>query len=173
MKLKINNQITIIKAVYILLLVVVIFLSLKDASNGFIDGWQGVPLDKSSNSNNSSLNSFLQLLSGIFVLASAYLGSRIIAMLYAFINSAKSDNVFSDKNYKRLLSMGINSMITSFLVYFYNLIRLYAQDDVFKIDTVAKADFNFWLFVFGLTLITIALVFRKGIELKQENDLTI
>lgn len=173
MKVKINNQITIIKAAYILLLAVVIVLGLKDASKGFIDGWQGIPLEKSSNINYSSLNSFLQLLAGIFVLSSAYLGSRIITMLYAFINSAKSDDVFSITNYKRLFWMGVNAILTSFLVYFYYLIKLYIKADGLKIDTLREVDFNFWLFVFGLTLLTIAFVFKKGIELKQENDLTI
>ncbi|AZI26196.1 DUF2975 domain-containing protein [Pedobacter sp. G11] len=94
-------------------------------------------------------------------------------MLYAFINSAKSDDVFNVKNYSRLLWMGINSIITSFLVYFYNLIKFYVKHDALKIDTLRNVDFNFWLFVFGLTLLAIALVFKKGIELKQENDLTI
>ena len=173
MIMKIDKQITIIKTAYVILLAVVILLSVSDASKGFSEGWQGVPSNKSGSIIAGELSVFLQLLSGVFVLTSAYLGSRIIAMLYAFINSAKSDNVFNVINYKRLLSMGINSMITSFLVYFYNLIGLYAKDGVFKIDTIREADFNFWLFVFGLTLITIALVFRKGIELKQENDLTI
>jgi len=171
MKMKIINQITIIKAAYILLLAVVILVSLEDASTGFMDGWQGVTNEKSNN--NFNPNAFLELLSGILMLVSAYLGSRIIAMLYAFINSAKSDDVFNVKNYSRLLWMGINSIITSFLVYFYNLIKFYVKHDALKIDTLRNVDFNFWLFVFGLTLLTIALVFKKGIELKQENDLTI
>ena len=52
MKMKIINQITIIKAAYILLLAVVILVSLEDASTGFMDGWQGVTNEKSNNNLN-------------------------------------------------------------------------------------------------------------------------
>ncbi|AZI26195.1 hypothetical protein EA772_12895 [Pedobacter sp. G11] len=70
--MKIINQITIIKAAYILLLAVVILVSLKEASRGFMDGWQGVTNEKSNN--NLNPNAFLELLSGILMLVSAYLG---------------------------------------------------------------------------------------------------
>ena len=163
--MKTQNQIKLIKIGYLATLLIVLLFSLKDASKsfeeGYIDGGKG---------------GVLGIVQGFFILIIMFFSSRVLVYLYRFINSIEMGSVFSTENTGRLTRMGWYCTMIPFLLFIYNAM-VYAnqlnnrQDVVFKI--IENVDFQIWLLIFGLTLLTIAFVFRKGIELQQENDLTI
>lgn len=163
--MKTQNQIRLIKIGYVITLLVVILFSLKDASRGFEEG----------HTDNGKAG-LLGLVQGLFILIIMFFSSRVLVYLYRFINSIEMGNVFSTENTGRLTRMGWYCTMIPFLLFIYNAM-VYAnqlnnlQDLAFKI--IENVDFQIWLLIFGLTLLTIAFVFRKGIELQQENDLTI
>ncbi|NII81927.1 DUF2975 domain-containing protein [Pedobacter riviphilus] len=163
--MKTQNQIRLIKMGYVVTLSVVILFSLKDASKGFEEGYT-----------DTGKGGLLDLVQGLFILIIVFFSSRVLVYLYRFINSIEIGNVFSIENTGRLTRMGWYCTMIPFLLFTYNAM-VYAnqsnnrQDIVFKI--IENVDFQIWLLIFGLTLLTIAFVFRKGIELQQENDLTI
>jgi len=163
--MKTQNQIKLIKIGYVATLLIVILFSLKDASKSFEEGYT-----------DGSRGGLLGLVEGLFILTIMFFSSRVLVYLYRFINSIEMGNVFSAENVGRLTHMGWYCTMIPFLLFIYNAM-IYAnqlnnrQDLVFKI--IENVDFQIWLLIFGLTLLTIAFVFRKGIQLQQENDLTI
>lgn len=163
--MKTQNQIKLIKMGYLATLLIVVLFSLKDASKSFEEGY----ID-------AGKGGLLGMVEGLFILIIMFFSSRVLVYLYRFINSIEMGNVFSTENTGRLTRMGWYCTMIPFLLFIYNAL-VYVnqsnnqQDIVFRI--IENVDFQIWLLIFGLTLLTIAFVFRKGIELKQENDLTI
>lgn len=163
--MKTQNQIRLIKMGYLATLLIVILFSLKDASRSFEEGYT-----------DGGKGGVLGIVQGLFILIIMFFSSRVLVYLYRFINSIEMGSVFSTENTGRLTRMGWYCTMIPFLLFIYNAM-VYAnqlnnrQDVVFKI--IENVDFQIWLLIFGLTLLTIAFVFRKGIELQQENDLTI
>ncbi|RLJ80151.1 DUF2975 domain-containing protein [Pedobacter alluvionis] len=163
--MKTQNQIKLIKIGYLATLLIVVLFSLKDASKSFEEGYT-----------DAGKGGLLGLIEGLFILIIMFFSSRVLVYLYRFINSIEMGSVFSAENTGRLTRMGWYCTMIPFLLFIYNAM-VYAnqlnnrQDVVFKI--IENVDFQIWLLIFGLTLLTIAFVFRKGIELQQENDLTI
>ena len=163
--MKTQNQIKLIKIGYLATLLIVILFSLKDASRNFEEGYT-----------DGGKGGLLGLVEGLFILIIMFFSSRVLVYLYRFINSIEMGNVFSAENVGRLTRMGWYCTMIPFLLFIYNAM-VYAnqlnnrQDLAFKV--IENVDFQIWLLIFGLTLLTIAFVFRKGIELQQENDLTI
>ncbi|QXU42759.1 DUF2975 domain-containing protein [Pedobacter sp. D749] len=163
--MKTQNQIRLIKMGYLATLLIVILFSLKDASKSFEEGYT-----------DGGKGGVLGIVQGLFILIIMFFSSRVLVYLYRFINSIEMGSVFSTENTGRLTRMGWYCTMIPFLLFIYNAM-VYAnqlnnrQDVVFKI--IENVDFQIWLLIFGLTLLTIAFVFRKGIELQQENDLTI
>ncbi|MBE5321721.1 DUF2975 domain-containing protein [Pedobacter sp. MR2016-19] len=163
--MKTQNQIKLIKMGYLVTLLIVLLFSLKDASKSFEEGYT-----------DAGKGGLLGLVQGLFILIIMFFSSRVLVYLYRFINSIEMGNVFSTENTGRLTRMGWYCTMIPFLLFIYNAI-VYAnqlnnrRDLAFKV--IENVDFQIWLLIFGLTLLTIAFVFRKGIELQQENDLTI
>lgn len=163
--MKMQNQIKLIKMGYLATLLIVILFSLKDASRSFEEGYT-----------DAGKGGLLGLVEGLFILIIMFFSSRVLVYLYRFINSIEMGNVFSTENTGRLTRMGWYCTMIPFLLFISNAM-VYAnqlnnrQDLAFKV--IENVDFQIWLLIFGLTLLTIAFVFRKGIDLQQENDLTI
>ncbi|WP_443946541.1 DUF2975 domain-containing protein [Pedobacter sp. AW1-32] len=167
--MKIKNQITLIKIGYLAVLCIAILFGLKDAQQGFTDGWN------SANQNISEETSmyFIQF---VLIMTIAFFGLRFFIYLYRFINQVEQGNVFSEENIRRLFLMGWYCISIPFLLYSYNVMANMGENpiSVEYLGRIAESVvFEFWLLIFGITLLTIAFVFKKGIELKQENDLTI
>jgi hypothetical protein len=113
---------------------------------------------------------------GALILTISFFSLRVFIYLYRFIDSVQVGNVFNEENTSHLKRMGWYCIAIPFLLFIFNAmdyIRLSIEykDLIFKI--IQNVDFQIWLLIFGLTLLAIAFVFKKGIELKQENDLTI
>lgn len=153
-----KNQINLIKLTYILLLAFGIFYVFGDVKRGFMDGFNGVkPIEE--------LNWF----SIILLFLGFGIGVVILTQLFKFINSVKEANVFTEKNIKLIQKMGFNCIAESVLLYVFYISKL----KFINIESMRSVNFEFWLFLFGLTLLTISFVFRKGIQLQKEQDLTI
>ena len=160
-----QNQIKSIKTGYVITLLAVFLFSLKDAVRGFYDGY--------SDTGKGTSFEFLQ---GLVIFVIMFLGLRVLVYLYRFIDSVQIGNVFSEENVSRLKRMGWYCTTIPFLLFVFNA-SIYIQRTSDKMNLMLKiienVDFQIWLLIFGLTLSTIAFVFKKGIELKLEQDLTI
>lgn len=160
-----QNQIKSIKTGYVITLLAVFLFSLKDAVRGFYDGY--------SDTGKGTSFEFLQ---GLVIFVIMFLGLRVLVYLYRFIDSVQIGNVFSEENVSRLKRMGWYCTTIPFLLFVFNA-SIYIQRTSDKMNLMLKkienVEFQIWLLIFGLTLLTIAFVFKKGIELKLEQDLTI
>jgi len=160
-----KNQIKLIKVGYVMTLLAVVLFSLKDVARGFQDGYK--------DEGNGTLIGFLQ---GLAMLVIAFLAIRVLVYLYRFIDSVQIGHVFSEDNVRRLKRMGWYCTTIPFILFSFNA-SIYIQENINESKLVLKIieniDFQIWLLIFGLTLSTIAFVFKKGIELKLEQDLTI
>jgi hypothetical protein len=156
-------QVFLIKGAYIFILLFYLIYNLHDLSRGFYDGVNGVePKEK------------LTLLSGSFLLLGAIVGFAIVLKMYLFINSIQKKKVFNVINIKRISTLGWFCILQSFLLYGFYFSKThfnFNQISVYK--AIVSVNFEFWLLIFGVTLLTIGFVFKKGIELQQEQDLTI
>jgi len=153
-----QNQIKSIKTGYVITLLAVFLFSLKDAVRGFYDGY--------SDTGKGTSFEFLQ---GLVIFVIMFLGLRVLVYLYRFIDSVQIGNVFSEENVSRLKRMGWYCTTIPFLLFVFNA-SIYIQRTSDKMNLMLKiienVDFQIWLLIFGLTLLTIAFVFKKGIELK-------
>ncbi|RYF19362.1 MAG: DUF2975 domain-containing protein [Flavobacteriales bacterium] len=156
--MKMKNQILVIKICYLLILVFGIAYHFEYFLEGFNDGIDG-----------SGAKSELSWLSTILMMISAGIGASILVKLYAFINSTNENSVFSSRNIGRLTTIGWCCVLQSFLVYAYYVSKL----EVINLGLLRAVSFDFWLLLFGLTLLTISFVFKKGLELQQEQEFTI
>lgn len=121
-------------------------------------------------------NGYLSFLKGCLVLMIAFLGLRILVFLYVFISSVQEGNVFSEENIKRLSKMGWYALILPVIILAYDFVGIKISEAIFinqPYRVVADLSFETWPIILGITLLTIAFVFKKGLQLKQENDLTI
>lgn len=82
--------------------------------------------------------------------------------------------IFKEQNIRRLVVMGWECIVLSFILYGFGFIATRAYIGKSSIyEMLISVTFDFWLLLFGITLLTIGVVFQKGIELQQEQDLTI
>lgn len=100
----------------------------------------------------------------------------VFIILYKFTAAISQKEIFIVKNINRLNLIGILSIIISLLFIVYDYMNHLAvkkalQNYSYKVSV--EMDFYFWPALFGITLITIAYAFKKGLELQQENELTV
>jgi hypothetical protein len=163
--MKTKYQILAIKTAYVITLACALLFSFGDAARGFRDGYNAA-----GNPANSSLTE------GILLLLICFFTLRVLVYLYRFINSVQNGDVFNEENATRLTRMGYYCTIIPFMLFGFNLIGYLNEvgNKAVQIsDIIEHVDFEIWLLIFGLTLLTIAFVFKKGIALKQESELTI
>lgn len=163
--MKTQHQILAIKTAYVITLASALLLSFDDAARGFRDGYNAA-----GNPGKSSLTE------GILSLLICFFTLRVLVYLYRFINSVQNGKVFNEENASRLTRMGYYCTIIPFLLFGFNLIGYLngvGNKTLGISDIIKHVDFEIWLLIFGLTLLTIAFVFKKGIIINQENELTI
>lgn len=162
--MKTQNKIKLIKVVYIIVLVSAFIGAMYNGGlQGFKDGWN----DESGPASVSV--EFLSFFRGLLIIAIVFLSLSVFVYLYRFIDSVEKEEVFSDKNIQRLDLVGWYCVAHSFSIFLFNCLALANLN----LSTVMGVAFEFWLLMLGVTLLTISFVFRKGVEIKQENDLTI
>ena len=156
-----SNQIFFIKVAYFAILLMTIVYNFTDLKRGFLDATNGVgPKEK------------LNFISTIFLLIAVFVGIAIITKLYFFINSIHDKKVFSIYNIRRINTLGWYCILLPFLLYGFHFSKLDFTAGLTN-QVISSINFEFWLLIFGITLRTIGFVFRKGIELQQEQDLMI
>ena len=163
--MKIRNQIRLIKFAFIITLIFVLLSSFDDAERGFKDGYNAAGMENSPG-----------WTYGILLLFISFFTLRVLVYLYRFIDSVQDGSVFNDENIIRLTRMGVYCISLPFLLFMLNAIDYVRHSGIQHIQIIKlfrHVDFEIWLLIFALTLLTIAFVFKKGIELKKESDLTI
>ena len=159
--MKASNQIFLIKVAYVLILLLALAYNFSDVQSGFSDGVNGiVPKEK------------FTFLSGVLLFVGTFIGLAIIINLYTFINSIQDKKVFTITNIKRISALGFYCILQTFLLYAFYFSKLDFSKGL-TYQAIISVNFDFWLLIFGITLLTIGFVFKKGIELQQDQDLTI
>ncbi len=109
-----------------------------------------------------------------------YVGLRLIFFLFALylvreiISSA--DNPFIKPNVKRLKILGLLLISSGFIEKLESLIGMWYLKTNFEfvgLELESSASINWTIIIAGLFIMVIAQVFNHGIELKQEQELTI
>lgn len=100
----------------------------------------------------------------------------IIAFLQIF-NTLKQENPFEKKNIKRLGTSCIASIVIG-VIYAINVLLIYlgvgmVQERFFIIYPLANVAISIIFLVFGIGIVVLKEIYRKAIEYKDENDLTI
>ena len=100
----------------------------------------------------------------------------IIAFLQIF-NTLKQENPFEKKNIKRLEISYIASIVIG-AVYAINVLLIYLgvgiiQEGFFIIYPLANVAISIIFLIFGIGIVVLKEIYRKAIEYKDENDLTI
>lgn len=100
----------------------------------------------------------------------------IIAFLQIF-NTLKQGNPFEKKNVKRLGTSCIASIVIG-IIYAINVLLIYlgvgmVQERFFIIYPLANVAISVIFLVFGIGIVVLKEIYRKAIEYKDENDLTI
>ena len=159
--MKTKNQVLLLKLTYILVIGLALIYNFGDMQKGFIDASTGV--DRS-----------LHPVAFIALILATIIGIGIILNIYFFMNSIQNDSVFSLLNISRITMIGWFCIFQAVLLYVY----YFFEADV-KINNnaiyqkIVGVNFDFWLIIFGLTMLIVGYVFKKGIALQKEQDLTI
>ncbi|MBY0245063.1 MAG: DUF2975 domain-containing protein [Sphingobacteriaceae bacterium] len=98
------------------------------------------------------------------------------ATLYNFIDSISKEKIFEFENYRRLKLMSYSIIALSIFDSIFQYGNFYSNRKIFAntpYEVVNTVEFDLISLFFGITLLTISFVFKKGIDLKKEQDLTI
>ena len=100
----------------------------------------------------------------------------IIAFLQIF-NTLKQENPFEKKNIKRLGTSYITSIVIG-VIYAINVLFVYLgvgmiKERFFIIYPLANVAISIIFLIFGIGIVVLKEIYRKAIEYKDENDLTI
>ena len=109
-----------------------------------------------------------------FVLVMVPFSLYIVHVFYSFINNVKKGFVFEFRNYKLLRKLGI----TLLCLYVFVLISSQLWKIGFSAGQIAsnvKLSFggSIYILLASMFILMLAQIFRKGLELKNENELTI
>lgn len=123
--------------------------------------------------NSSALITFIMFLIAVTIIV---LGIKVLINFYRFLNALVKEEVFSLQNVRRLFRMGIFIAAVSpllYLFYYLNYMNDQRLMDPYAFKVIKNFDFQFEPLLFGLILVAISYVFKKGIEMQQEQALTI
>lgn len=111
----------------------------------------------------------------LLVIMMGLCGLALLTFIY-FLRKLIRGEIFEKSTYKSLIILGFSFVASPFLEYFHNMITTNAKADVLKsvqLNLVNSNTFNFPELLVGLFIIAFAIAFRLGINIKQENDLTV
>ena len=147
--------------------------------NGFMYHLKAQYLISGDIYNRSGFQKMLSFFTGFrMALAFAMLCFSILLLLklYYFIDDSSKGMIFTMENINRIKVIGgycISLSITSFI---WDLCGYFITKELFSHTTFTTAysfDFNYLLVTVGIVTIVIMQVFKKGYDLKQEQDLTV
>jgi len=132
-----------------------------------------VYLNRSADSQNGS---WLSISNGICLFAGAILFIIALVNIYSFFNALTKGTFFTQENTMRLKKAGILFALLPFLEYLATYLSFLQNEKLmqpFHFKVLNNSIFDFGTFMTGLLLLAISYAFKKGIELQQEQDLTI
>lgn len=129
--------------------------------------------------NKSSAQKMLSFFTGFrMTLAFAMLCFSILLLskLYYFIDDSSKGMIFTIENINRIKVIGGYCISLSIASFIWDLCGYFITKELFShtsFTTAYSFDFNYLLLTVGIVTIVIMQVFKKGYELKQEQDLTV
>lgn len=127
---------------------------------------------KNDEDSSSLISLFMFMVAAVVVV----LGIKVLINFYKFLNALVKEEVFTLQNVKRLFRMGIFIACISpltYIFYYLNLMNTQKMMGPYSFSVLRNYDFEVFPLMFGLILVSISYVFRKGIEMQQEQNLTI
>ncbi|ANH82624.1 hypothetical protein A8C56_18060 [Niabella ginsenosidivorans] len=109
------------------------------------------------------------------VVAYISIGIAFFVKLYQLIASIGQNKIFEMTNIKRVTSLGWLAILIGIITYQLNYLFFYIKNapGLQHEGEIYKAELPCWPFLLGLVLLTVGYTFKKGLELKEENDMTI
>ena len=129
--------------------------------------------------NQKSPQKKLSFLSGCRVslmLAILVFSMLLLFKLYYFIDESSKGLIFTLDNIDRIKAIGGYCIWLSIALLVLDIVNYYISSEIFshtELKTTYMFDFNYLLFTVGVLTIVIMYVFKKGYDLKQEQDLTV
>lgn len=100
----------------------------------------------------------------------------IFVKLYHFLNDSSKGEIFTLENIQRIKNIGIYCISLSILFLMWDFLNFKIQEGLFRHTNYRvdyEFDFNYVLFTVGMVTMVIMYVFKKGYQLKQEQELTV
>jgi hypothetical protein len=129
--------------------------------------------------NQSTPQKKLSLLNGcqiLLMLTILVFGILLLFKLYYFIDDSSKGLIFTLDNINRIKAIGGYCISLSIALLISDVISYCISTELFRhtnLITTYTFDFNYLLFTVGVVTIIIMYVFKKGFDLKQEQDLTV
>ena len=120
--------------------------------------------------------SFLSGCRGSLTLTILVFGILLLLKLYYFLDDSSKGLIFTLENINRIKAIGGYCISLSVVSFLWDLVDFYITKKLFShtdFRTSYSFDFNYLLLVVGVVTIVIMLVFKRGYELKQEQELTV
>lgn len=114
--------------------------------------------------------------SKFFMLATMFFMMTMLLSLLFFIARLSKGEIYEKSTYNSLIILGISMPIISTLKYLYECSIWHAEAEALKqynIDIINTNSLDFYMIIGGLFVIMIAFSLRLGINIKEENDLTV
>ena len=104
----------------------------------------------------------------------------IVHLLHKFVQSVKIGSPFNLENVRRIRVLGIMLIVLELLIYMGSKIVGWMSNNLLELNDISfrksfHMDLDFlgnWVFV-GLMILVIAEVLKKGVEMQEEQELTI
>jgi len=100
----------------------------------------------------------------------------LLLKLYYFIDDSSKGKIFTLKNINRIKVIGSYCISLSIASLIWDVCNYFITKALFShtsFRTAYSFDFNYLLLTVGIVTIVIMQIFKKGYELKQEQDLTV
>jgi len=120
--------------------------------------------------------SLLNVFQTSLILVLLVFGILLLVKLYYFIDDSSKGLIFTLDNINRIKSIGGYCILISITSLIVDIVSYHISKELFRhteLKTSYDLDFNYLLCTVGVVTIIIMYVFKKGYDLKQEQDLTV
>ena len=117
-----------------------------------------------------SLGSYVVL--GALIFAIYVLKALLAYFLIRILDTLKLDNPFEDKVVNLISKLGNTALSAGFVGVFVNLLVTQVLNIAFRIQLPVKFDVSEFFFLAGIIFI-LSKIFKRGVEIQSENELTV
>mgnify|MGYP005748039957 CR=1 FL=1 len=117
-----------------------------------------------------SLGNYIFL--GSLVLAVYLIKAHMAYLLIRILDTIKLDNPFQEKLVNQISTLGNTALTAGFIGVFVNLFVTQVLNMAYRIEIPVKFDVSEFFFLAGIIFI-LSKIFKRGVEIQSENELTV